>query len=227
MPRAWLGECRDATRLQDARELADHVGGVRRVMERVEADDAIDAAVRSGIDRPSTCTNSAPAGRRRRAACGTARRQYSAPSPRRRGARRGSPAVSARARSRAGAAAKIEHDVTRSQPQAVQHRRQIHQQPRRFDDGAKRLGEVIVPNCGARRSSPRPRGSAPRVDVSPTKVFTSIGRSSSRGLTRRAVPGSGRPVRRRRQSLAAGPRQTRTRSTSPRVLEHHVRRRRA
>jgi hypothetical protein len=30
VPRAWLGECRDAARLQDARELADHVGGFGR-----------------------------------------------------------------------------------------------------------------------------------------------------------------------------------------------------
>ena len=144
-PARRMPRCHQAS---GARELADHVGGVRRVMERVEADDAIDAAgPGSGIDRPSTCTNSG-AGR----APTTGRRRYSSAAMFNAVAETSTsttrqPSWVSAAREPAGAAAELEHGVTRSQPQTVQHRRQVHQQTRRFDDGAKRLGEVVVPTA--------------------------------------------------------------------------------
>ena len=41
-----LGEAGDATGTEHAAELAHHAGGIRDVMKRVEAEDAIDALVR-------------------------------------------------------------------------------------------------------------------------------------------------------------------------------------
>src|SRR5215213_197897 len=46
MTRPRLRECGDAARLQHAAEFAQHVVGVRRVMERIEAEDALDARIR-------------------------------------------------------------------------------------------------------------------------------------------------------------------------------------
>ena len=95
VPRPRLRECGDAARLQHAAEFAQHVVGIRRVVEGVEADDPLDAGV-GQIDAPPVelRETAARADRRSAAAARTDRARCAARSRRRRAGSRGSRAAS-------------------------------------------------------------------------------------------------------------------------------------
>ena len=150
MPRARLDEARDAARLQKPAELAQHGVGIRHVMEGVEADDPVHAAV-GQLDRPPVEGQELrlrPFADDRQPLVHLARDGERA----RRDVEQDHAAAELRQEpgEPAAARAELEDRHPRRQAQPLKHRRNARQQRRRIVGGIERLGEVMLP-AGQRR----------------------------------------------------------------------------